>query len=607
MQVPIPLRVSGTILLSSDLLSLLYRFKDQDDRSAPMLRFLLLVAYGQILAGPNQINDGDRLRCPIMRCREPLHDQSRLLEHVFRCAQYSDGRYWCFHCQNEESFAPCQASPFRKDRLSVRAKRIFRWLGNKSHQKDHEASATLSLSKETSGLFNNHCSADLPDYVEALPVTAEMESSKILRELGDDDVPAPAELHGFTSPAELYSENAPPSAFELEVPYARSESLLYPATHGGAPSASGSSSMDAVQALPSHPFSFEGPIGQFHAKNGVKPTSEEGLRQLQSPVSPQSAEWIPASYTQAICESPTDTEFTGDSIFSKFFGTEISPPSTRNSTMQSFSHSLSSVEVPSECPPSPSFIPNIVDEIPHNMVQGNFAGEELASNNPTLSPSRSTERHASVRLGSSQWLTPKDVLCDFWKVLTLHVAESSEKLNTLPNSPAIDAVLSMTTETIADTGFSLWKGMIHGQYPVTIAHLYALVHVAYACAIVDFDGQLGNHTDGLFTHSLAIGVGALPDGDKLIFANIASSIWSPPLSEKHLRPSYPVELINQPDQALTGLLRAKGMSRSYPIDVNEPSIRSLCVKGTPGTLELQPNEGNKISNVLDHFSDSESY
>jgi hypothetical protein len=595
MQTPTSLRVSGTTSSLSNLLSQDYRFKDQDDRSDPMLHFLLWVAYDQILAEPNQIPDDVRLRCPIMRCRKPFHDQNELLKHVFRCAKFSNGQYWCFHCQTGESFAPFQIPAFRS--LSVRAKRIFRWLGTKGHHKDHESSHSSSPSKRISGLINNRCSAYTTDYVEASPVPAELDNSRISRELEGDYNHAPAELHGCGSPTvELYSEIGRADTFELEAPYA---------VNKGTGLSSEYPSIDSFQTLPASSFDFdEPPLGQFHMKNTAKPAmSEERLPRLQSPVSPQSTGWMPASYAEAISESPTDTDFSGHSIFTKSFESEISPPSTRNSTMQSFSQSTSSVDEPSECPSCLPDIPNIMYEVPSDILEEKFTGERLSNGKAAgaLDPLWAPERHDTIRLGTSDWHNPKDILHEVWKILRLQIVESSVKLKGLPSSSVIDELLSMTAEKIVYTGLSVWRRKLEGHGPATIAHLYALVHLGYAFAMVTFDGQVGDHLEGFFTQSLAIEAGALSDEDRLTYTNIVSSIWSPPSSDMHRHPGYFADPYGQADRARTGQQGDKGKSKPYVINVNERFVRSPYVEEVPCTWKE-----NEILSVLAHFLDSKS-
>jgi len=111
------------------------------------------------------------------------------MEHVFRCAPYSDGMYWCFHCKKEESFASSQL-PFRKERLSVKVKRLFRSLGAKSHQKDHEALEPPAAFKGTSGISNRQYSEYLPQNGGIMSVAVEMDHEAI---------DSPAAFKGSTS------------------------------------------------------------------------------------------------------------------------------------------------------------------------------------------------------------------------------------------------------------------------------------------------------------------------------------------------------------------------------------------------------------------------
>jgi hypothetical protein len=550
MRASIFLRVSRIILSSEEMLSLLSRTKDHDDPSSSVCRFLSWVAYDRNLAGRSQITDDERLRCPIIWCRGAFHDQNKLLEHVFRCAQFSDGRYWCFHCQKEESFAPSRVPAFRKERLSVKAKRILRWLGTKSHHKDHEAFDPSARFKGAFGISDSQCSG-YPAHPSEDPYTAaEMDGIEVSRELEDDDCTSYAELDGLASlPAELDSKSKSKSA-----------------------------------------------------------VSEENLPQLQSPVSPQSNRWMRASYAGEISESPTDTDFSTDSLFSKSFGNDISPPSTRNSTMQSCSQGSLVIEKPLEYVPALPAMANILDEVPDITPEEKVTGAGLVSNNlfDALDSRQSTEREVLAHLGPSHWHTPQGFLHDFWKVLVLHVAESSEKLKNLPSNPSINELLSMTAKNIAHTGLSAWKNIVDGKLPATLAQLYALMHIAYACTIVNFDGQVGNRIERLFTHSFAIEAGALSDEDKSTYTKIAWLIWSPPLDDINPHSNKLEEFCDQPDRAASGQSWAKGKAKFCLTDINEQLIRSLSMKEGPVSMNSHSSEGNEILNMLAFFIDSKA-
>lgn len=411
-----------------------------------------------------------------------------------------------------------------------------------------------------------------------------MDDHQVVRELGDNYKSGLAELNGCNVlPAELSGQSA--STSELHDSCLGSKSLRYPSTDEWTTSAPYYASMDSVQAqalsIPS--FDIREPLSQFRMNSNKPGTSGDSLPQLQSPVSPQSGEWIAASYTNTISESPTDTDFSGISPFTRSFASDISPPSTRNSTIQSFSQSPLTVDGPSEYLPTRPVMHDYMNEIPNGIPEEDFSSAELASNIPA-EPFHSTKIQASIHIGSPHWITPKDLLNDFWKVLALHVKESSERLNMLPDSPVISHLLSMTADTIAFNGFSAWQETLNGYLPATIPDLYALVHVAYACAIVIYDGQVENHVKRLFTHSLSIETGALSDEDKSTYTDIVWSIWSPGVEDVHLDPFATSEHNTRPMQ---------------PPNVHSP------VKGkTP--LELYSNKDNEILNVLAHFLDSKS-
>lgn len=148
----------------------------------------------------------------------------------------------------------------------------------------------------------------------------------------------------------------------------------------------------------------------------------------------------------------------------------------------------------------------------------------------------------------------------------------------------ITQLLSMTADTVAFTGFSAWQGTLNGHLPALIPDLYALVHVAYACAIVVYDGQVENQMGHLFTHSLLIDSGALSDEDRSTYTNIVWSIWSPGLEDVHL------------DPFATAGHNAQSM--------RPPNVRSR-VKGK-APLALHSNKDNEILNALAHFLDSKS-
>jgi hypothetical protein len=580
------LRVSGISSSLSGILNHDYRTKDLDDQSPSIWRFLSWVAYSRGLAGRSQITDDERLRCPLIWCRAVLGDQNMLLEHVFTCAHLSDGRYWCFHCQKEESFAPfqckhCPVPAFRKDRLSLRAKRIFRWLGTKTHHKDHQVFDPPAPPKGTLCASRNQCFEYLPKYQDIAPKVAEMDDHEVFREPGDNYKSGLAELSGCNVlPVELSGQSA--STSELQDSRLRSKSLRYLSNDELTTSVPYYASMDSIQAqaLPTASFDVHEPLSQFRMSSNKPGTSGDSLPLLQSPISPQHGEWMAARYSEAISDSPTDTDFSAISPFTKSFASDISPPSTRNSTMQIFSQSPLTVDGLSEYLPTRPLVHDYMNEMPNGIPKEDSSSAELASN----IPADSIKRQASIHVGSPHWLTPKDLLNDFWRVLALHVKESSERLNMLLDSPVIGQLLPMTADTIAFAGFSTWQKTLNGYLPTTIPDLYALVHVAYACAIVIYDGQVENHVKRLFTHSLLIGTGALSDEDKSTYTNIVWSIWSPGVEDVHLDPFATAERNTRP--------------------VQPPYVQSR-VKGK-AALELYSNKDNEIFNVLSHFLDSKS-
>jgi hypothetical protein len=534
-----------------------------------------------------------------------------LLEHVFTCAHLSDGRYWCFHCQKEERFAPfqckhCQVPAFRKDRLSTRAKRIFRWLGTKSHLKDHQAFNQSAPLNGTPCTFRNQCFEYLPEYRDISPTATEMEDHQVLRDLGADDKSGLAELNGSSVlPAELSGYSA--STSKLHDSSLGSKDLRYPTNDEGGASVPYYASLDAIQAhaLPTPSFDIREPLSQFPFKSSKPGASEDSLMQLLSPVSPQNADRISASYADTMSESPTDTDFSGMSSFTKSFDSNISPPSTRNSTMQSFSQSSLTAERPSECLSTLPIMHDIMNEMPSDMPEEDFYCAELASGIPG-DAFPSAERQVSIHIGSPHWLTSKDLLNNLWKVLTLHVKESSERLSTLPDSPVISHLLSMTADTIASTGFSVWQGTLNGCLPATIPDLYALVHVAYACAIVIYDGQVENQVRRLFTHSLSIDSGALPDEDKSTYTNIVWSIWSPGSEDVHLHPFTSAKHNSRPIRPPNGPPWVKGKAPLHLVGVSELVTQSSHMQESVGTMESHSHRGNEILNVLAHFLDSTS-
>jgi hypothetical protein len=575
--------------LASDILNHDYRTKDLDDQSSSIWRFLSWVAYSRTLAGRSQITDDERLRCPLIWCRAVLGDQNMLLEHVFTCAHLSDGRYWCFHCQKEESFAPfqckhCQVPAFRKDRLSTRAKRIFRWLGTKTHHKDHQVFDPSAAPKQTPCAFRNQCFERLPKYHDIVAKVTERDHHKVSPELGSNYKSGLAELNGCNVlPAELSGQSA--STSELHSSCLESKSLQYPLNGEWTTSIPHYASMDSVQAqaLPTPAFDNLKPLDQFRLNSNKPCSSRDSLPQLQPPVSPQSDEWMPASYTNTFSESPTDTDFSSVSLFTRSLASDVSPPSTRNSTMQSFSQGSLIVDGPSEYPPTRPVMHDYMNKMPSGILEEDLSSAEIASNIPA-DAFHSTKRQASIHTGTPQWLTPKDLLNDFWKVLALHVKESSERLNMLPDSPVISHLRSMTADTIAFMGFSAWQETLTGYQPASVPDLYAFVHVAYACAIVIYDGQVKNHVKRLFTHLLSIDTAALSEEDKSTYTNIVWSIWSPGVEDVHLDPFVTAEHNTRPMQPPNFYSRGKGKA----------------------LLELYSNNDNEILNVLTHFLDSKS-
>lgn len=591
------LRVSRIVPSSEDILSLLSRTKDHYGSSASLYRFLLWVAYDRNLAGRSQITDDERLRCPILWCRRTFHDQNKLMEHVFRCARFSDGRYWCFHCQNEESFAPCHVPAFRKERLSVRAKRILRWIGTKSHRKDHEAFDSSAHAKGAFCIADNQSSAHQPYPCENSYTTVEMDGPGPCQELGGTNYSSHVELASL--PAELDSENRPASP--------HSSFHQYPAIHDDISLPSEYESIDGTMASAASSFKIQQPPEKFQMRTkSTSAVSEGTLPLLQSPVPISRNGWMTTNYSGDFCASPTETDLSSDSLFSKSFGSDISPPSTRNSTMQSFSSSSLVHEKPLEYIPPLPVTTNTLNEVPDNILGEMVMGARLASNNRKDSCDllHSTERKVPVHLGYSHWHSSQGLLHDFWKVLVLHVAESSEKLKRLPDHPSTTELLSMTTENIAYTGLSAWKSLVNGDLQATIAQLYAHMHIAYACAIVLFDEQIGDRIEGLFTNSITIAASTLSHEDMSAYTKIASLIWSPPFANMNTHPTTFTKLCDQPPKTSSGQPWAEGNAHFCPVGVNEQFIRLLSMKGGSVSMNSQLNKGCEILEVLTLFVDS---
>jgi hypothetical protein len=185
-------------------------------------------------------------------------------------------------------------------------------------------------------------------------------------------------------------------------------------------------------------------------------------------------------------------------------------------------------------------------------------------------------------LGFCNWLTSNDLLKEFRKAVSFKVVESSERLKCLAKGPAIDELLSMTASTIIYTGFGAWQRIINGSFRATMAQFFSLIHVAYACAVVVYEGQLESKLQNLLTQSLSLIPETLPMESKYDYKTIASSIWHPSVETAHLCSFTPWEFTTQTQ---SGHLNTKGQAH----------------------VDLYSNEDNELSNVLHLFVDSELY
>jgi hypothetical protein len=590
---------------SSVILTLICSAKTPDDGSAAESRFLNWVAYHRSLAGPSQITDDERLRCPIMWCRRLFDNQNALLEHVFNCAHYSNGWYWCFHCQMEECFSSCQCKhcqvpPFGKERLSVRVRRLLQKLGTKSHQKDHETLDSPDPTKAISDYRDNKRSEYLQQYGEFPSVAVELDIGKTFPELEADYIHGPMELGGFENILpELDSENAIASNSKQEVGSSRSGTSICRVDTGATDFTSMFGGMEAIQASPLPSSSIHDLPSQSHIGHEIKlAISDDSQLQLRSPVSPQNANWTSTSYADYISESPIGTDISGHSLF-----TTVSPPSTRNSTLQSFSSTSHTFDESLDHSSTSPKMQDVVKEIPIDMSTEELSGHGQAS---TIQADafHSAERRDFTVLGCHDLLSPSDLLMDFWKVLRLHVVESAERLKMLTDNPAVDELLSMSAGMIAYVGFEAWRRMLSGCFPSTIAHLYSLVHFTYACAIVIYDGRVENQLQDLFSQSLSIGTRALSEEDRRIYTSITWSIWSPPMEDINLpffSSSKPTAQLVQP---IYGPSWTKGKASLHPNGSSEGTIQHLRLTEMLSTPELPPNNASEILNVLNHFMDS---
>jgi hypothetical protein len=503
--------------------------------------------------------------------------------------------YWCFHCEQNHNLYQCKHSQqpaFRKERISTKAKRIFRWLGTKSHEKDSRPSESWSPQTLNPSIqqqdFSESSKQDLSQSFE----TTDPSLSELL-----DDKAARIELSSYyqSSPAELDSQCSSGSR-DIAVIEPNASPPVLDTIQTGKHNSAGYT----LRPTNADPFSSNTiqPVDHFGFPSSLAVVPQEESNQLsQSPISPLSSSWTTSGCDESMPTSSSET------LYDDTPTTPVSPTSTCSNSIQGLPHSPS-VREEGEITPITPITP----------VSSNETAERQPwdCSAPFAVPTQAADKRLSANgshFKSTDWSNLESLTRDFWSVLRFHASNSQERLRLLPHHAIVRELLSMTPESITATGLSALQQIINGYYPSKIPELYATLHIAYACVIIIYEQEM-NHLGLMFSHSLALGAIALSGADREIFTDIVRSIWLPPLHDECLRSSTPAttdcNTANQSQHSVMELFVRCHTALSTPVQplLSEEYMGMPIYEGYAFTGAQYPfTQDNKVLKVLYHFLD----
>lgn len=166
------------------------------------------------------VSANEKLRCPMLWCRDSFEDDISAVRHAADCSWLRDSWYWCPRCGRPESFFGDGHSPPAIPRTNSKVKRavsFFKKLGRRRSTRGTDPSPSSSSPKTE----NSTClpfGLDQKGEMDGTPTWAEMSSTPEPGELDNHTYGFPAEIDGSQLSPMMELSCPPMNRFELSSP-----------------------------------------------------------------------------------------------------------------------------------------------------------------------------------------------------------------------------------------------------------------------------------------------------------------------------------------------------------------------------------------------------
>ncbi|PBP26460.1 hypothetical protein BUE80_DR002667 [Diplocarpon rosae] len=459
-----------------------------------------------------------------------------MLRHVYNCPHLSKGLYWCFHCQKPERVGKsqckqCQGNPSRTGRMASVAKKILSKIGAKPHYIDH--AATSSASETSTNRYKDFDAAEssaIPSFEGRFQQDQEIEwSYPDAQELPSDWKAASHEL-ADTCVSRMLDIDSP---VELEAGVEIWEDNFY---------AESFEEFD-VASNPVKPRGSSPKLARLDTSVGQATISSDWCDTPRSTtiISPMSAIMPFDSTRSAIEISPTDSEASGKPFFPD---SGISGAATQSATFSNriFERHLSVGNVDDKKGNkedgefdvgSEEWSKSTLGSVPLPLPGATTPSQQITAQKAQLT---STAEHSAgrctgslkSRLNSRLWNDATSLVRFFSEVLDSHIDDSKSILQTLPPSPTVQELLSMSKSSIVSKGLDVLAKILAGRHPTSTVQVFSFTHVACALAVAVDGGDLKIHTEMWVQDSLNWASGLYGERYKKAYEQVAKAVWQPP-------------------------------------------------------------------------------
>lgn len=451
----------------------------------------------------------------------------------------------------------CAGGPSKTERITNVAKKIFSKLGATSHKAGklsplsegtfNVRSSWAPTDVKDPALFRESPSWDLPLQAQEMPDTSMCEMAAdwtaACQELADTSIMAMVERDLQLQAASNVDIQQQDDSFMAE--------LLndYPATPLRPRSFAPKLTLDTSMS-PLYRNQWKYPIGTLRPPQPtIQPTYNAPAR--DDLVSPMSA--VGTYNSLASMEvSPTETVASGASFFtdsgytSATSGGEASqcpsrvPSTKRVSDMAAIPEehfSFGSMDEALSLPSVPNFEASLI--------------ESLLSTPSVSRSSSSASDKGKAKADSASCGDAESLVRDFSDILDEHIEHTKSRLALMQSNPIAFELLSMSKETMINTGLEVLVGVLEGRPPSSTHGLFAFTHIACASAILSDPENHDIHSKEWFDDLLQWVTGLSDHRHEHIYTEVATSIWQADQSA-----SCPSVKKNESKQASNSLQKA---------------------------------------------------